>query len=98
MDLLAVGVGFAWEGGDHVPPGIIFLYFAHVPSSGAIHMFIRAPKITRVGDGVEVLGRRAGEPVIVRQGRIVATTFHPELARDDRLHRLALGSGEAEDG
>ena len=60
-------------------------------------VFIRAPKITRVGDGVEVLGRCDGEPVIVRQGRIVASTFHPELARDDRLHRLALAGGEAED-
>ena len=48
-------------------------------------------------DGVEVLGRRDQEPVIVRQGRIVASTFHPELARDDRLHRLVLASGEAED-
>jgi len=60
-------------------------------------VFIRAPKITRTGDTVEVLGRCDGEPAIVRQGRVVASTFHPELAGDDRLHRLVVGMGEAED-
>jgi 5'-phosphate synthase pdxT subunit len=42
-------------------------------------IFIRAPRIRRVGPGVEVLESRAGEPVCVRQGRIVAATYHPEL-------------------
>ena len=51
-------------------------------------VFIRAPRIRRVGESVEVLGRNAGEPVLVRQGNVVAATFHPELTADRRLHRL----------
>ena len=49
-------------------------------------VFIRAPRITRVGDGVEVLARYRGEPVGVRQGDVVALTFHPELTGDRRVH------------
>ena len=55
-------------------------------------VFIRAPKIRRVGEGVEVLATRAGEPVLVRQGNVVAATFHPELTEDDRVHRLCFES------
>lgn len=43
-------------------------------------VFIRAPKIVRVGRGVEVLAEQAGDPILVRQGAIVAATFHPEIA------------------
>jgi 5'-phosphate synthase pdxT subunit len=43
-------------------------------------VFIRAPRITRVGAGVDVLALRDDDPVLVRQGRIVAATFHPELS------------------
>jgi 5'-phosphate synthase pdxT subunit len=50
-------------------------------------VFIRAPRIRTVGPGVEVLARHDGSPVLVRSGRILAGTFHPELAGDDRLHR-----------
>jgi 5'-phosphate synthase pdxT subunit len=53
-------------------------------------IFIRAPRIERVGDGVEVLARHAGEPVVVRQAAVVLAAFHPELSDDDRLHRLAF--------
>jgi len=53
-------------------------------------VFIRAPKIRRVGEGVEVLATRGGEPVLVRQGSVVAATFHPELTDDDRVHRLCF--------
>ena len=53
-------------------------------------VFIRAPKIRRVGGGVEVLATRGGEPVLVRQGHVVAATFHPELTDDDRVHRLCF--------
>ena len=53
-------------------------------------VFIRAPRITRVGDGVEVLASHAGEPVAVRSGSIMAATFHPELTHDDRLHARFL--------
>ena len=54
-------------------------------------VFIRAPRIRRVGTGVEVLGRRGDEPVLVRQGNVAASTFHPELTSDRRLHRLLFG-------
>ena len=51
-------------------------------------VFIRAPIIRRVGEGVEILAHHNGEPVFVRQGRIIATTFHPEHTEDDdRVHR-----------
>jgi pyridoxal 5'-phosphate synthase pdxT subunit len=52
-------------------------------------VFIRAPLVTDVGAGVEVLARDPdGRPVAVRQGRVLATAFHPELTSDRRLHRL----------
>ena len=49
-------------------------------------VFIRAPRIDRVGDGVEVLAKRGNDPVLVRQGRVMAATFHPELSDDTRVH------------
>jgi len=51
-------------------------------------VFIRAPRIAEVGPEVEVLARRDGFPVLVRQGKILAATFHPELSADRRVHRL----------
>ena len=58
-------------------------------AGGPLEMvFIRAPKIERVGPGVEVLAREGSDPVAVRQGRVMAATFHPELTKDRRLHRL----------
>jgi pyridoxal 5'-phosphate synthase pdxT subunit len=53
-------------------------------------VFIRAPLITQAGAGVEVLARFENAPVLVRQGRIVASSFHPELTRDLRVHRYFL--------
>jgi pyridoxal 5'-phosphate synthase pdxT subunit len=53
-------------------------------------VFIRAPRIRRVGPNVETLATLAGEPVLVRRGNIVAATFHPELTEDERVHRLAF--------
>jgi 5'-phosphate synthase pdxT subunit len=50
-------------------------------------VFIRAPRFRALFPDVEVLGRYAGEPVLVRQGRVVAATFHPELTRSRALHR-----------
>ncbi len=60
-------------------------------------VFIRAPRVTAVGEEVEVLGRHGGEPVLVRQGRHLVATFHPELTGNDRVHAafLALSTGEA---
>ncbi|OFJ50731.1 pyridoxal 5'-phosphate synthase glutaminase subunit PdxT [Mycolicibacterium grossiae] len=60
---------------------------------GTVHaVFIRAPWVERVGDGVEVLARAAGHPVAVRQGRVVATAFHPEVTGDRRVHQLFVDS------
>ena len=53
-------------------------------------VFIRAPRIERLGPGVEPLAWRDDDPVLVRSGRIVAATFHPELGGDLRVHRLFL--------
>jgi 5'-phosphate synthase pdxT subunit len=53
-------------------------------------VFIRSPRITRVGAGVEVLARRDGFPTLVRQGRLLAATFHPEMTTDSRVQRLFL--------
>jgi pyridoxal 5'-phosphate synthase pdxT subunit len=53
-------------------------------------VFIRAPKITRTGKDVEVLATRDGDPVLVRQGKIMAATFHPELSNDSRVHEEFL--------
>jgi 5'-phosphate synthase pdxT subunit len=54
--------------------------------------FIRAPRIRRVGPGVTVLARHQGEPVLVESERIMAATFHPEIAGDGRVHEHFLGS------
>jgi 5'-phosphate synthase pdxT subunit len=51
-------------------------------------VFIRAPWVERCGSGVEVLATAAGHPVAVRQGRVLATAFHPEMTGDRRIHRL----------
>ncbi|MBB1151524.1 pyridoxal 5'-phosphate synthase glutaminase subunit PdxT [Amycolatopsis dendrobii] len=75
------------------------LPFAGV-AGGPLHaVFIRAPWVEKAGDGVEVLatvpdpedppdGPRADRIVAVRQGAVVATAFHPEITRDERVHRL----------
>ena len=65
-----------------------------IPSLGdePLHgVFIRAPVVSEVGADVEVLARDPdGRPIAVRQGRVMATAFHPELTQDRRLHRLML--------
>ena len=59
----------------------------HVQDLGVIPgHFIRAPKITRVGEGVDVLSEHEGVPVLVRQGDIWGASFHPELAGNSSLH------------
>jgi 5'-phosphate synthase pdxT subunit len=50
-------------------------------------VFIRAPKIVDTGKGVEILARSGDDPVLVRQGKIMAATFHPELSEDTRVHQ-----------
>jgi 5'-phosphate synthase pdxT subunit len=51
-------------------------------------VFIRAPWVERIGADVEVLGRAEGHIVAVRQGRMLATSFHPEVTGDRRVHKL----------
>ena len=53
-------------------------------------VFIRAPRLEETGPDVEVLGRLRGEPVLVRQGRVLAASFHPELTDDTRVHERFL--------
>ena len=58
---------------------------------GPFHaVFIRAPFVERVGEGVEVLATVAGHPVLCRAGGVLVSSFHPELGDDPRLHRLFL--------
>ena len=53
-------------------------------------VFIRAPRIESVGPTVEVVAREGNDPVVVRQGKAMAATFHPELSADIRVHRAFL--------
>ena len=53
-------------------------------------VFIRAPRISRVGKDVEILVRQGDYPVLVRGDRVLAATFHPEMTTDDRMHRYFL--------
>ena len=53
-------------------------------------VFIRAPRLRKLGPDVEVLARVDGEPVLVRQGNVLAATFHPELGDDPRVHERLL--------
>ena len=53
-------------------------------------VFIRAPRITRFGSDVEVLAEQSGDPVLVRSNAVMAASFHPELADDNRVHQLFL--------
>jgi 5'-phosphate synthase pdxT subunit len=62
-----------------------------VEGAGRMHaVFIRAPVIESVGEGVRTLAALRDGPVVVRQNNIIAATFHPELAQEDGLHKLLL--------
>ncbi|ABV34324.1 SNO glutamine amidotransferase [Pseudothermotoga lettingae TMO] len=63
-----------------------------IPSTGGLFkaIFIRAPKIVEWGEGVEVLARYGDSPVLVRQGNLLASSFHPELGQDLRIHKYFL--------
>ncbi|MGA8764469.1 MAG: pyridoxal 5'-phosphate synthase glutaminase subunit PdxT [Candidatus Sulfotelmatobacter sp.] len=68
-------------------------YISERPDEQPLEMvFIRAPKIERVGPGVEVIATDSKDnaPVAVRQGRVMAATFHPELSDDTRVHQAFL--------
>jgi 5'-phosphate synthase pdxT subunit len=59
-----------------------------IPGGDLEMVFIRAPRIASTGQNVQVLARRDGDPVLVRQGNLMAATFHPELSVDRRVHGL----------
>jgi 5'-phosphate synthase pdxT subunit len=61
-------------------------------------VFIRAPIIESVGDGVQVLAEYAGKPALVQKGRIMAGAFHPELTSDTSVHQHFLSLAEAKSG
>lgn len=63
-----------------------------LPGEAMRMVFIRAPKITEVGEGVEVLASVKGEPVLVKMGKHFAMSFHPEIGSDFRLQSLFLES------
>ena len=65
------------------------LEFAHLDDAYR-GVFIRAPWIEQVGDGVEVLAQHEGHIVAAQQGNLMATTFHPELTGDPRVHRYFI--------
>lgn len=75
-----VGAGQATLGGTSAPLEMVF---------------IRAPRIRRVGEGVQTLARHAGEPVMARQGTVLVATFHPELTDDSTIHRYFCQMVEA---
>jgi len=56
--------------------------------------FIRAPRIVNVGENVEVLAKFNEDPVFVREGNVMATSFHPELTDDLRVHKYFINMVE----
>jgi 5'-phosphate synthase pdxT subunit len=66
----------------------ILMAETELPGGPLEMVFIRAPRIASIGDGVQILARRNGDPVLVRQGSVLAATFHPELSSDRRVHSL----------
>jgi pyridoxal 5'-phosphate synthase pdxT subunit len=66
----------------------IITHETSLPGGPLEMVYIRAPRITAVADGTEILADRDGFPVLVRQGKLMAATFHPELSEDRRVHRL----------
>ena len=85
LDVTALRNGYGRQVSSFEAP--VTLVDDDAPMTG---VFIRAPRITRVGEGVEVIGAVEGEPVAVRSGTITAATFHPELTDDVRLHERFL--------
>ena len=63
---------------------------SHPDFRGLRCTFIRAPQLRNLGDDVEVLARVYGQPVLVRQGNVLAATFHPELGQDPAVHEALL--------
>ncbi len=66
--------------------------FSGATDSGRPVLFIRAPRLTRVGPAVEILETCDGEPVMVRQGAVVGAAYHPELTADREIHARLFGA------
>lgn len=65
----------------------LFIDVMEDPADGFHAVFIRAPRVERVGDGVDVLVSHDGDPVLCQQNSVLVSAFHPELSSDRRLHR-----------
>ncbi|HVN75789.1 MAG TPA: pyridoxal 5'-phosphate synthase glutaminase subunit PdxT [Thermoanaerobaculaceae bacterium] len=79
--------------GRQIDSAVVDLEVADPEGLGAAALegvFIRAPRVTGVGTGVRVLARRGGDPVLLRQGKVLAATFHPELTADSPVIKLFL--------
>jgi 5'-phosphate synthase pdxT subunit len=64
-----------------------------LPEPRSFHaIFIRAPRVIRVGEGVEVLARHRGDPVLLRQGSVLVASFHPELTDDPSIHEIFINN------
>jgi 5'-phosphate synthase pdxT subunit len=74
---------------------IILTQPTSLPGGSLEMVFIRAPRFLETGEKVEVLARREGFPVLVRQGNLFAATFHPELSQDRRVHKLFVDTVKA---
>ena len=72
--------------GRQVDSSILFAE-SKLPGEMLEMVFIRAPRIVETGPEVEILARREGLPTLVRQGKLMAATFHPELTTDRRVHK-----------
>ncbi len=72
------------------PASTILIAPTTLPGGPLEMVFIRAPRITDTGAAVEILASRDGSPILVRQGHLLAATFHPELSSDLRIHQLFL--------
>jgi 5'-phosphate synthase pdxT subunit len=68
----------------------ILIEETELPGGPLEMVFIRAPRIERTGSNVEVLAKRGESPTLVRQGHLLASTFHPEMTTDLRVHNLFL--------
>lgn len=91
LDVTVERNAFGRQIDSFVAQGSVSLADSPETESAMEMVFIRAPRIRRVGRGVRVLGRLGEEPVLVQSGRILAATFHPEVARDPRVHRYFIG-------
>lgn len=91
-----VRAGFGWLDVDVVRNGYGRQRESFVHRGVEPTVFIRAPRITRIGAGVEVLQRRRGEAVAVRQGAVVGACHHPELMGSTFLHRVAFAAAARE--